>query len=390
MSDRATQACLLTGDAPAAVAVIGLWGPQAIAFLQQLWVPNRPGPLQIDRIRYGQWEGAEASQQRPGEGVVVCLVGEDRLEIHCHGGRAAARRILDDLQQLGCEPVTSARWLETDPSHRRGYFALAAWEALPMASTSQVAAALLVQSRGAMDRQWGWIAEAIDGKSRLEALAKIDSVRRWLPWSLQWLRPCRIALAGLPNAGKSSLLNAFAGFTRSIVHDTPGTTRDLISQRIALGGWPLELIDTAGLRQSSDEIESLGIAAARRILDEVDFVWLLTAADQPWTSDHEAWMETLGQRCWVVRTKCDLTPVEHLSDPLRQTAMVTVLDPKSVERLAQKWLDRWIPEGWTVDQPALFLPEQGERLEQLWQAVSSENWTIAKQLLNCTDTSYRT
>ncbi len=390
MSDRRTQACLLTGDAPAAVAVIGLWGPQAIAFLQQLWVPNRRGPLQVDRIRYGLWTGGEATQQCAGEGVVVCLVGEDRLEIHCHGGRAAARRILDDLQQLGCDPTTNAGWLATDPSHQRGYFAQAAWEALPMASTSQVAAALLVQSRGAMDRQWGGIADAIDGRSRLEALAKIDSVRRWLPWSLQWLRPCRIALAGLPNAGKSSLLNSFAGFTRSIVHDTPGTTRDLISQRIALGGWPLELIDTAGLRQSSDEIESLGIAAARRILDEVDFVWLLSAADQPWTSEHEAWMEMLGERCWVVRTKCDLEPLVHLPDRLQRTAMVTVLDPQSVEKLAQSWLDRWIPDGWTVEQPALFLPDQAERLEHLHQAVSEENWMIAKQLLNCTDTSYRT
>jgi tRNA modification GTPase len=263
-----------------------------------------------------------------------------------------------------------------------------------MASTSQVATALLVQSRGAMDRHWACIAEAVDRRSRPEALEKIDSVRRWLPWSLQWLQPCRIALAGLPNAGKSSLLNAFAGFTRSIVHDTPGTTRDLVSQRIAIGGWPLELIDTAGLRQSSDEIESLGIAAARRILQEVDFVWLLTAADHPWTSEHEAWMEMLGERCWIVRTKCDLEPVGHLPDrfkrPAERIATVSVLEMRSVEQLARSWLDRWIPEGWTVEQPALFLPEQRERLERLWEAVSEEKWAISMQLLNCTDTSYRT
>jgi hypothetical protein len=70
--------------------------------------------------------------------------------------------------------------------------------------------------------------------------------------------------------------------------------------------------------------------------------------------------------------------------------MVTVLDPQSVATLAQSWLDRWIPDGWTVEQPALFLPDQAERLEHLHQAVSQENWMIAKQLLNCTDTSYRT
>lgn len=390
MSDRRTQVCLLTGDAPAAVAVIGLWGAQAVAFLQKLWLPNRPSPWKVDRIRYGVWTGGEACQQRAGEGVVVCLVAEDRLEIHCHGGRAAARRILDDLQQLGCDAVSSDRWLATDPTQQLGYFAQAAWQALPMAPTSQVAAALLVQSRGVMDRHWAGIEEAVDRRSRADAVARIDSVRLWLPWSLQWLRPCRIALAGLPNAGKSSLLNAFAGFTRSIVHEAPGTTRDLISQRIALGGWPLELIDTAGLRQSSDEIESLGIAAARQLLKDVDFVWLLTAADQPWTSEHEAWMEMLGERCWVVRTKCDLESVVPLPDRLQRSASVTVLDPKSVEKLAKRWLDRWIPEGWTVEQPALFLPEHTQRIEKLMEAVSQEDWGIAEQLLNCTNESYRT
>ena len=95
---------------------------------------------------------------------------------------------------------------------------------------------------------------------------------------------------GRPNAGKSSLFNRLVERDRAIVTATPGTTRDLVTERVSLGGIPVELIDTAGLRHSADEAESLGIAKSRETMAEADVVLLVLDATEPLHEEDEAAM----------------------------------------------------------------------------------------------------
>src|SRR5438132_9586839 len=88
--------------------------------------------------------------------------------------------------------------------------------------------------------------------------------------------------ARAPNDGKSSLVNVLAGFTRSVVSPIPGTTRDVVTTRIALDGWPVELVDTAGLHDSDDALEREGMARARAVLEQADLrLWVLDASVTP-------------------------------------------------------------------------------------------------------------
>jgi tRNA modification GTPase len=100
-----------------------------------------------------------------------------------------------------------------------------------------------------------------------------------------------VVIAGAPNVGKSSLMNALAGFTRSIVDPTPGTTRDIVSLRVAIDGWPIELTDTAGMRLAASEPEQQGIKRTKDALYDADMrIWLLDgSADPIFPDDMNGW-----------------------------------------------------------------------------------------------------
>ena len=95
-------------------------------------------------------------------------------------------------------------------------------------------------------------------------------------------RPWQVVIAGAPNVGKSSLANALAGYQRAVVSEIPGTTRDLVTTEIALEGWPVELIDTAGLREPGEDLESQGIERALTAAGSADVcLWVLDSSAQP-------------------------------------------------------------------------------------------------------------
>src|SRR5439155_711085 len=94
--------------------------------------------------------------------------------------------------------------------------------------------------------------------------------------------PWRVVVAGAPNVGKSSLVNALAGYARCVVSPTPGTTRDVVSTLIAVDGWPIELLDTAGLRLPGENLEQQGIALARAAVESADLcLWVIDASASP-------------------------------------------------------------------------------------------------------------
>lgn len=275
---QATFFSHLTPPGTAALAVLALYGPEAWTILRGLFQPSLPGEPRPGTFRLGRL-GDELGRDevvlttRPGPVWPV-------LEIHCHGGQQVLLWLEDLLRGGGAVACSCSEFYRQ--------LGLPSWQvdaqlALAQAPTLRTAAILLDQYHGAFQNALAQIAMhnhpghgTEDSSDLIQALARSASLGRHL------VEPWRIAIGGAVNVGKSSLVNALAGHTRSIVSPLPGTTRDLVTIRLALDGWPIELIDTAGWRGGTDDLESAGIARARAALEQADLVvWLLDGSSAP-------------------------------------------------------------------------------------------------------------
>lgn len=138
-------------------------------------------------------------------------------------------------------------------------------------------------------------------------------------------RGIRTAIVGRPNAGKSSLLNALAGYERAIVTDIPGTTRDTVEESVLCGGVQLRLIDTAGIRETEDTVEKLGVERSRAAMDSADLVLAVVDGTQGMTPEDQALLEAAAKhKTWVlVLSKRDLSPSQY-TGPLSPAAVVSL------------------------------------------------------------------
>ncbi len=162
-------------------------------------------------------------------------------------------------------------------------------------------------------------------------LERIDAVRRPLDQLAATFAYGKIvhqgltlAIVGRPNVGKSSLFNRLVERERAIVTATPGTTRDLVSETVAIGGIPIQLVDTAGIRQALDEAESIGIRKSMEALADADLVLVVTDASQPTAAeDEELLRHTENRSAIVVGNKCDLGSPKGNSRNLLYTSALT-------------------------------------------------------------------
>ena len=152
----------------------------------------------------------------------------------------------------------------------------------------------------------------------------------------------RLAIVGRPNVGKSSLFNRLLERERAIVTASPGTTRDLVTDRLSLGGIPVELVDTAGLREAHDEAEALGILKSREALAEADIVLVVLDASVPLREDEQDLVASLvGRRALVVRNKCDLDPApEPSTQLLLPTVAASALTGEGLSALREALIDQ--------------------------------------------------
>jgi tRNA modification GTPase len=253
-------------------------------------------PLRVNRIRFGRWR---RDSQHPGEELIVCRTAEDLYEIHCHGGAAAIDAIASDLTRcgavLGCSLTGTAI---SDPL-------IPTLDILAEARTERTAAILLDQCRGALRRENDEIAAMVDaGVSPLERVTQLLN-RRTIGEHLS--RPFQVVLAGPPIVGKSSLINALLGYDRAIVFDEPGTTRDVVSAITAFDGWPVELSDTAGLRETLDPLEAAGVDRTTRQLTKANLVLWVQDASSTTIADPPVVPSGVG--LLVVTNKSDLLAV---------------------------------------------------------------------------------
>ena len=211
----------------------------------------------------------------------------------------------------GCRPAAWQEWLAaqaTDP------LAAAAQLALSEARTERTAAILLDQYHGALRRAMEAIRAAIGQRQGPLAREQIAALLARASLGRHLVPPWQVVVAGRPNVGKSSLINALVGYPRSIVHPTAGTTRDVVTARTAIDGWPVQLADTAGLGAGGDAVERAGIALARRQMAQADLVLLLFDLSVHWTAADDAllaaWPEAL-----VVHNKSDAALAAEAARP---------------------------------------------------------------------------
>jgi tRNA modification GTPase len=134
----------------------------------------------------------------------------------------------------------------------------------------------------------------------------------------------KVAIVGRPNVGKSSLLNAWSRSDRAIVTDLPGTTRDVVESQLVVGGIPVQVLDTAGIRETADRVEKIGVERSRRAAQAADLVLLTIEATTGWTADDQEIYEQVQHRPLILTiNKTDLAPVVQVSYPESINRVVT-------------------------------------------------------------------
>ena len=349
-----TIAAIATAVSDAGIGIIRISGPDAVSIADAIFVDGRGchslSQTPTHRIRHG-WI-VEPRQSEPVDEVLVSIMRaphsyttEDVAEINCHGGRFVMGRVLELVLSQG------ARLAEPGEVTKRAFMGgridLAQAEAVMDIISSQnelslknserqlsgVLSRRIIDMRGILLHESARIEAALDDPDVYDLddnadnlLKLLDGVRDEFKRLITGAREGRILTEGIdtvilgpPNAGKSSLFNYLTGDERAIVTDIPGTTRDILETPVRLGEVVLRLIDTAGLRETDDPIESIGVERALERAEAAQLIlYVLDSADLPAPGDIP--YERLSGRKWIILlNKTDLSePDEHYIERLRK------------------------------------------------------------------------
>lgn len=370
-----STATVLTPAGRGAVATIMWRGDVALldvppaVFRAASGVPLAQQP--VGRTVFGGW-GREVA-----EDVVVCRVDASRVEIHCHGGSAAVQRIVDDLRGLGADIVQASSHGVWSPVRLDAE----CFDALTRTTTLRTADVVMQQASGTLRREIEAIRQLVDPAAQAATLiGRLDALLQWARFGLHLSEPWRVVLAGRPNVGKSSLMNALVGYTRSIVYDQPGTTRDLLTADTAYEGWPLRFFDTAGLRETADPIESAGIARTREAATDADLVVLLLDSSTPPT-DEDVLLISSMRDALIVAHKSDLPDAWGAAMPT-QAIGVSSRTGSGIDALLGTVVRVLIP---IIPPPLTPLPvttRQFALLEDARRTAAASKWELCRETLD--------
>ena len=365
MSD--TIAAIATGAQISAIGIVRLSGERAIELAEALFRPRSGkslGEYAERTLVYGRL------LDRRGELLDLCLcaysraphsyTGEDTAEFQCHGSPVVLRGLLDELFALGARQALPGEF--TKRAFLNGQMELSSAEAvadLIDAESAESARNAAGQLAGALGLRMDGVYAALGDISahyhavldypdedieefrlaayRAEIARAADEVAALLAtYARGKLMRSGIpaAIIGRPNAGKSSLLNALLGYERAIVTRVPGTTRDTIEEKLVLGGLCLRLIDTAGIRETDDEVERLGVERSRGAMESAELVLAVVDGSEELTAEDAAIVAAAerAKRAIVVLSKKDLSGGVQLRTSL-PTVNVSSFTGEGIEAL---------------------------------------------------------
>ena len=336
-----TICALATAAVEAGIGIIRLSGDNAVELVSSFVRTKGGKPLNIQeshRVKYGFVCDGE---QVVDEVLVLTMrgprsyTGEDTVEIDCHGGILMLRKILEICVKNGARPAEPGEF--TKRAFLNGRIDLAEAEAvseLISARSEDGLKASMAQLRGSVSEKIrefrgilleddAYIEAALDDPEHIslegfterlqEDVKKVQTgVRKLLDTAEdgRMLREgVRTVILGKPNAGKSSLLNALIGEDRAIVTSVAGTTRDTLEEQIQLRGVSLLLVDTAGIRETEDIVEKIGVERAMQAAEGADLILYVVDASEPLNADDVRIMEFIrGKKAIVLLNKTDLPP----------------------------------------------------------------------------------
>ncbi|WP_353143405.1 tRNA uridine-5-carboxymethylaminomethyl(34) synthesis GTPase MnmE [Acinetobacter pragensis] len=355
MQNRTTIAAIATPPGRGGVGVIRLSGPKSYAIAEAL------SQTALPKARYaGFRKFLDERGEVMDEGLVICFpnpnsfTGEDVVELQGHGGPVIQNALLARLLELGATAAKAGEF--SMRAFENGKMDLVQAEAIAdlIDATSQAAARSAVRSlQGVFSSKVNTVLEnlihlrlhveaAIDfPEEEIDFLADgkilklLDEVRASVTAVQQSARQgqllregLQVVIAGKPNAGKSSLLNALSGVERAIVTDIAGTTRDVLHEKITLNGLPITLTDTAGLRETGDVVEKEGIRRAIKEIEQADLLLLvydLSQGEDPLLLAKDYFAEHLDpKRLMLIGNKCDITGTDAILSDYQQFRHITV------------------------------------------------------------------
>jgi tRNA modification GTPase len=358
-----TITAIATAPGAAAVGIVRLSGPDSYRISGEIFSPQAKHSimnLPAGRVIFGHiFDAGEVID----EALLLSFrkphsyTAQDVIELQTHGGPAVLRRVLELCLKHGARPAQPGEF--TLRAYLNGRLDLVQAESVlnlvnAQADSARRSAALgltkalseqldLIQTditqiysdiQAMFDYPDEGVPEAQFVLPLERAISRIDNLLQTAQAGQLAQRGAKLALIGRPNVGKSSLLNTLLGYQRSIVSSLPGTTRDYLETPLTLGGIPITAIDTAGIRDTRDQIEAQGVAMAREIAQNADLTLYLLDSGEPPHAEDKAMLNMLEpDRSLLVLSKCDLRPAWKTRELSLELWPVSALTGEGLETL---------------------------------------------------------
>lgn len=401
-----TIAAISTAPAPGGIGIVRISGPEAFAIGDRVFRGIRKTPLSQMKGYTAQLGGAYTQEGERLDDVVALVfrgpksyTGEDVVELSCHGGLYLTKRLLQEVLDAGAVPAGPGEF--TRRAFLNGKVDLTQAEAvmgLIGASGEQARRAAQAGSSGVLSQRIRRVRENLltlaahlaawadfpeedvpqveEGEllSGMEAAQQeISSLLAGFDRGKMYREGLATVIAGRPNAGKSTLMNLLSGCERSIVTQYAGTTRDVVEETVTLAGVPLRLADTAGIRDTSDPVESIGVAAAKRRLETAQLVLAVFDSSQELTKEDRNLMDSLeGVPAVAVINKTDLPTridVEEIRGHFEKVAFLSAAQGEGLEELEQALSEILDTKDFHPEEGVLFTQRQRQDAQRAYDSL---------------------
>ena len=358
-----TIAAIATAIVPeqGSIGVVRLSGPEALAIAKVLFTAPGNQNWESHRILYGHVRDPQ-TQTAIDEALLLLMLAprsytkEDVVEFQCHGGIIPVQQVLQLCLNQGARLAQPGEFsLRAFLNGRLDLTQAESISELVSAQSPQAAAIALAGIQGKLAQPIRELRETcLDILAEVEAridfeddLPPLDQalIRQQLTDVYQQVTAIlatadrgellrtglKVAIVGQPNVGKSSLLNAWSRSDRAIVTDLPGTTRDVVESQLVVGGIPIQVLDTAGIRETGDKVEKIGVERSRQAAQQADLVLLTVDAQLGWTEAEQEIYEQIKIRPLIlVINKTDLGDPKQVNYPKEITQIVTTTAVKNL------------------------------------------------------------